>query len=214
MAARRMDISALLCDDDDRNDDPASPLISHPVILAPHLRGKHARRMPTTPTASSPSNHNYIPGPRDAPLSSSPTTTESMSDPHHRPRTIDALLHHSPRAPPQISPRPSSSHSHSSVNALLNPHPVRSSSNSSPFVRLLLFLTWLSYLSLHTDIFTLSPKVSCTPCIPISSLSRPSTTHGPRRSRSCRLRGAQAHQCRFLNQRCNQSGPRPRCASR
>ncbi|OAX42370.1 hypothetical protein K503DRAFT_362147 [Rhizopogon vinicolor AM-OR11-026] len=126
MAARRMDISALLCDDDDDDDNNNdndvhlnSPFITHPVILAPHLRGNHARRMPTTPS----SNHNYIPGPRDVPLSSSPTTqtspTESMSDAHHRPRTIDALLHHSPRAP-----RPSSSHSHSSVNALLNPHPL------------------------------------------------------------------------------------------
>lgn len=194
MAARRMDISALLCDDDTpNNDDPNSPHISHPVILAPHLRGKHARRMPITP----PSNHNYIPGPRDLP---SPTTktspTDSMSDAHPRPRTIDALLHHPPTASsPRAPPRPSSS---SSVNALLNPHPV-----SSFFYFCHAYLT----LSLYTDIFTIFP---CT--ITPSSESLP--THGPRHSRPCCLRRAQAHQCWFYSQRCNQSSHRPQFASR
>lgn len=150
MTARRMDISALLCgggDDDDpsnnisnnhSNNDPNSPLITDPVILAPHLRGKHAQVMPTTPPGSIPSNHNYILGPRDVALSSSPTTktsptAESMPDAaHHKPRTIDALIHHPP--PPALSPRAPRPSSSSSVNALLNPHPVRSSSSSSPFV--------------------------------------------------------------------------------
>ena len=170
MAARRMDISALLCADDEPNDEPGSPLISHPVILAPHLRGKHARPMPITP----PSNHNYIPGPRDV-LSSSPTTTkpsptDSMSDAHHRPRTIDALLHHPPStSSPRAPPRPSSS---SSVNALLNPHHVRS------FFFFYFCYTYHTH-SLHVDIRTLFPEVSCIFLPSCESLPPCYPTHGP-----------------------------------
>ncbi|KAG2149954.1 hypothetical protein BD769DRAFT_367714 [Suillus cothurnatus] len=127
MAARRMDISSLLCDnnnkdgdnnnnnddDDDQQSSTTSPLISQPVILAPHLRGKHARQ-----------THNYIPQPRE------------LTSPNMPPRTIDALIHH-PRQQIQSSPRPDSSQSHSSVNALLNP--VR-----SPFVSIPLLTSSLS----------------------------------------------------------------------
>ncbi|KAF9229327.1 hypothetical protein BS17DRAFT_17055 [Gyrodon lividus] len=69
MSPRRMDISSLLCQDDSAQNEqntepllsqrPLSPPLNDPVILAPHLRGRHVHHQPHPPTATSMTTHKH-----------------------------------------------------------------------------------------------------------------------------------------------------------